>query len=56
MTEIVAKTAFNLNNKYYFPGDKVKANFEQIIKLNEKGYIEPLTAKQLMELKEKKEE
>ena len=50
-----AKIDFTLNGKYYFAGDEVEGNYEQISKLNEKGYIEPLTLKELQEYKEYKE-
>ena len=51
-----AKIDFFINGKFYAKGDKVEGSYEQIAKLNEKGYIEPLTTKQLMEIREKKEE
>ncbi len=44
-----AKIDFTLNGKYYFVGDEVDGNYEQIAKLNEKGYIEPLTLKEMEE-------
>lgn len=56
MIEPIAKEDFNLNGKFYFKGDKVNTSYDLIVKLNEKGYIEPLSLKQLTELKEKKEE
>jgi len=51
-----AKTDFFINGKFYAKGDKVEGTYEQIVKLNEKGYIEPLSTKELYEIKEKKEE
>lgn len=47
----IAKINFQLNGKYYFTGDEVQGNYDQIAKLNEKGYIEPLTLKELQEYK-----
>lgn len=46
---------FTYNEKYYFKNDIIeptKDNFEMIKKLNEKGFIEPLTLKELFEIKE----
>lgn len=44
----IAKTNFNLNGVFYDKGDEVEVkNKEQLIKLNEKGFIEPLTAKEI---------
>ena len=45
---IVAKD-FNANGKFYIAGDELKdLSFEQIIKLNEKGLIEPLDLKDII--------
>ena len=58
--KIIAQQNFNLNGVFYEKGDEVKdLNKEQLIKLNEKGFIEPLTPKQIQEygkeeVKEKK--
>ena len=56
MPKITAKIDFTLNGIYYSTGDEVKANFNQIAKLNELGYIEPLSRKELEELKNPKKE
>lgn len=53
---IKAKIDFTLNNTFYKAGDEVNANFNQIAKLNELGYIEPLTRIELEELKNPKKE
>ena len=50
----IAKIDFTLNGKFYSKGDEVHGTQEQIAKLNEKGYIEPLTRKELEEYKEVK--
>ena len=43
-----AKKDFTLNGVFYEKGDEVKVDSkEALIKLNEKGFIEPLTAKQI---------
>ena len=45
---IVAKD-FTANGKFYIVGDELKdLSFEQIIKLNEKGFIEPLDMKDII--------
>ena len=51
-----AKIDFFIDNRFYSKGDEVKEQYEAIVKLNEKGFIEPLTYKQLQELKNMKEE
>lgn len=61
MKKIIAKYDLILNNEKYLAGDEIKGlNIEQIIKLNEKRFIEPLTYKDIVlierELKQKKEE
>lgn len=47
----IAKKDFTLNGNYYFTGDEVNGTYEEIAMLNEKGYIEPLTVKELQEYK-----
>ena len=54
---------FRANDKAYIVGDVIeKMSYNQIVKLNELGFIEPLTYKDLVEIKrelekpEKKEE
>ena len=45
---IVAKS-FSANGKFYLAGDELKdLSFEQIIKLNEKGFIEPLALEDII--------
>jgi len=48
---IKAKVDFTLNGKFYAAGDTLDGNFNQIARLNELGYIEPLTRRELEELK-----
>lgn len=50
---VKATKDFSINGKFYFVGDEVAENYEDIVKLNEKGYIEPLTTKQLYQFKNK---
>lgn len=56
--EIIAKKEFTLKGKYYDKDDIVKVNnFEELKMLNEKGFIKPLTRKELESyLKEEKKE
>ena len=61
MQKIVAKIDFIANGIEYIKGDEIKdLTYEQIVKLNEKGFIEPLDYKDLVlikrELENKKEE
>lgn len=46
--ELIANKEFTLNGKYYEKDDVVKVNnFEELKLLNEKGFIKPLTRKEL---------
>jgi hypothetical protein len=61
MKSIKAKKDFTLNNVDYFVGEEIEINnISDIIKLNEKGFIEPLTRKEIVlierELNKKGEE
>lgn len=61
MKSIKAKKDFTLHNVDYFVGEEIKINnISDIIKLNEKGFIEPLTRKEIVlierELNKKGEE
>lgn len=63
MKKVIAKIDFVANNNKYIIGDEINGlTYEQIVKLNEKGFIEPLDYKDLVlierELKQpkKKEE
>lgn len=43
-----ARMSFELNGVFYDKGDEVEVeNKEQLVKLNEKGFIDPLTPKQI---------
>ena len=58
--KIIASKDFTSNKGNYIKGEEVKdLNYEQIVKLNELGFIEPLTYKDLVlierELKKKEE-
>ena len=58
--KIIASRDFTSNIGEFIKGDELKnLNYEQIVKLNEQGLIEPLTYKNLILIKrelEKKEE
>lgn len=52
MKKVVAKIDFSANGKFYIQGEEINnLTFEQIVKLNEKGFIEPLTYKDLVQIK-----
>ena len=52
MKKIIAKVDFTSNIGDFIAGDEINnLAYEQIVKLNEKGYIEPLTYKDLVLIK-----
>jgi hypothetical protein len=52
MKKIVAKIDFTANGNGYIKGDEINGlTYEQIVKLNEKGFIEPLEYKDLVLIK-----
>lgn len=54
MKKIIAKIDFTANDNYYVAGDELEnLTYEQIVKLNEKGFIEPLEYKDLILIKRK---
>ena len=60
MKKIIAKKDFATNIGNFVAGEEIKnLNYEQVVKLNELGFIEPLTFKDLVEIekesKQKKE-
>ena len=57
MKKIIAKVNFTTNIDNYIAGDEITGlNYEQIVKLNEKGFIEPLEYKDLVLIKRELEE
>jgi len=49
MKKVIAKIDFSANGVNYIAGDEIKGlTYEQICKLNEQGYIEPLSYKDLV--------
>ena len=52
MKKVIAKIDFTANGEYYIKGDELdNLTYEQIVKLNEKGFIEPLEYKDLVLIK-----
>lgn len=52
MKKIVAKKDFSINGNFYIIGDEIETkDFNVIVKLNEKGFIEPLDYKDLVIIK-----
>ena len=52
MKTIKAKINFTLGSEYYIKGEPIEdLSYEQIVKLNEKGFIEPLEYEDLVILK-----
>ena len=53
MKAIKIKQDFSVDGKFYFAGDTLedKIPYETLTKINEKGYIEPLTLKELTQYK-----
>jgi len=53
MKKIIAKIDCVINGVFYEKGKEIQnLNYEQIVKANEIGYIEPLDYKELMVIKE----
>ena len=51
MRKIIANIDCRINNDYYSKGEEIKnLTYEQIVKANELGYIEPLNTKELVEI------
>lgn len=49
MKKIIVKTDFTTNGKCYIKGDEIdNLTYEQIVKLNQQGFIEPLEYKDLV--------
>ena len=52
MKKIIAKIDFIANDTQYIKGDEIDGlNYNQIVKLNEKGFIEPLEYRDLVLIK-----
>ena len=56
MTKVIAKVDFTTSYDEYVKGEEIKnLTYEQIVKLNEKGFIEPLSYRDLVLLKKELE-
>ena len=56
MIKIIAKKDFTRKGEPLFAGDEIKVNsVEELVKLNEKGFIEPLTFKEIVQFKKELE-
>lgn len=56
MKKIIAKKNFTANTKAYIKGEEIKGlKYNQIVKLNELGFIEPLGFEDLVLLKKELE-
>lgn len=56
MIKIIAKKDFIRKGEPIFAGDEIKVNsVEELVKLNEKGFIEPLTLKDIVQFKKELE-
>lgn len=54
--KLIANKDFTIDNEFYFAGDEVKIKeFDKIVRLNEKGFINPLTLKELVQIKQEME-
>lgn len=52
MTKIIARINFSTNDESYLKGEEIHdLKYEEIVKLNEKGYIEPLKYEELILIK-----
>lgn len=52
MIKLIAKKSFSIGDKEFIKGDEIQTkNFNTIIKLNEQGFIEPLTHEDLVLIK-----
>ena len=52
MKKVIAKKDFTANGVMYIAGDELNdLSYEQIVKLNESGFIEPLNFKDLVIIK-----
>ena len=53
MKTIIAKKDFRLNGKYYYKDSEIKIkNYADLVKLNQNGFIIPLSSEDMKEIKE----
>ena len=54
--KLIAKKDFTMNGEYFYDGKEVVTkDYSLIVRLNEKGFIYPITRKELTEIKEELE-
>lgn len=54
--KLIAKKDFTINGEYFYDGKEVVTkDYSLIVRLNEKGFIYPITRKELTEIKEELE-
>lgn len=54
--KLIAQKDFTIDNEFYFVNDEVKIkDYKTIVRLNEKGFIKPLTLKELVQIKKELE-
>lgn len=54
--KLIAQKDFTIDNEFYFANDEVKIkDYKTIVRLNEKGFIKPLTLKELVQIKKELE-
>lgn len=52
MKKVIAKVDFSANGEFYIKGDEIEnLTYNQIVKLNEQGFIEPLEYRDLVLIK-----
>ena len=52
MKKVIAKIDFTANGKFYIAGDELNnLTYNQIVRLNEQGFIEPLEYRDLVLIK-----
>lgn len=56
--KLIVQKEFTYHNKFYSSNDEIDSkeiNFEDIVKMNEKGFINPLTTREVMLIKKESE-
>lgn len=53
-TKLIVKNSFSLNGKIYAENDEIEVNdVELLYKLNEKGFVKPMSAKEIQKMADK---
>ena len=57
MKKVIASKDFSIGDRFYIKDEEIKdVDFKTIVKLNEQGFIYPLTNKDLILIKEEEED